>query len=155
MHVLASGSTAEWVGAVGQILTAVLAASIAYLAFRHTDKTMQMTCQRELHDMVNNWNRMVIYSEATIKAVGPLREPVLGYPDDSIIFSYLNFLRANFEGSKAGLISRESERVAIGNGVNWLSKLGRPTLESFLKRGYGTEFRDRILAEFDRITSAA
>jgi hypothetical protein len=154
MHVLASGNTAEWVGAVGQILTAVIAAGIAWVAFRHSERTMQMTCQRELHDMVNNWNRMVIYSESTIGVVGQLREPVLGYPDDSIIFSYLNFLRANFEGLKAGLISRESETVAISNGVNWLSKLGREVLEKFLSRGYGTEFRTRILNEFDRTTSA-
>jgi hypothetical protein len=153
MHGMVLGNIAEWVGAVGQALTAGVAALIAYLAFRHSKRSMQMNCQKELHDMVSNWNRMILHSDATIAAANRMREPVLGHPDDSIIFSYLNFLRANFEMSNARLISTETERVAIGNGVNWLSKLGPEVLSKYLSRGYDTQFRDRILAEIKGLDS--
>jgi hypothetical protein len=110
-----------------------------------------MTSQKELLDMINSWNRMILQNDATIEAALRLREPVVGHPDDSIVYSYLNYLRANFDMHRGDLISDESEKIAIGNGVKWLSKLGREPLEEYLSRGYDTQFQDRIRREFEKV----
>lgn len=101
--------------------------------------------------MVNEWNRMAVKNSANSEAVRRLREPVIGYPDDFIVFSYLNFLRTNRDMWRAKLIPKSVELAAIRNGAWWLAKLSRRDLDQLLTRGYDDDFRNQILLEYDKL----
>ena len=128
MDANATGNLAEWVGAIGQSATALLAAVIAFLAYRHSQRTIQATCQKHLSDLVNGWNMMVATSSENIQVVARLREPVIAYPDDFIVYTYLNFLRTSQEMYQTALIPASVAQAIIKNGITWLLAIPRDKL---------------------------
>ena len=131
-------------GAIGQTVTAV--AVVIY-----TKKSVKTTATKSLIDMVNDWNAFAVSTPDHVKALAEFRAPVVGHPQDSIVFSYINYLHASFVMRAEGLIPAENEQKVIKNGARWLSPLGRERLEQYLKRGYDEPFKKRVLDEFDKI----
>jgi hypothetical protein len=134
-----------WVGAVGQTVTALA-------IFLYTRSSSRATSAKYLIDMLNEWNRMVIDKPEHMDVLAELRPPVIGHPKDSIVFAYLNCLRAQFVMREERLISKETEQKAIRNGLMWLYALGREKIEQYLSRGYDNAFKRRILDEYDEMS---
>jgi hypothetical protein len=57
-----SATLAAWVGAIGQTLTANLAAYIAFLTHRHARRSAQATSLKMAYEMVNEFNKIVLYN---------------------------------------------------------------------------------------------
>jgi hypothetical protein len=92
-----------WVGAIGQTATAVA-------VFLYTRRSVRATATSYSKELVNGWNAFAVSTPEHVRALGELRSPVLGYPKDSMVFSCLNFLHANFVVRQEGLITAENER---------------------------------------------
>src|SRR5580658_5030483 len=107
------GVMGAWFGAIGQIATALV-------VFLYTKRSTKATATSYLKDMVNNFNAFAVSTPEHRKALAEIRPPVLGLPKDAIVFSYLNYLHANFVMRSERQISEEVERNAIRNGVSWL-----------------------------------
>lgn len=121
-------------------------------AFLYTRKSVRATATNYLKDTVNNWNAFAISTPEHVKALEELRAPVLiGHPKDSIVFSYINYLHITFVMRTEGLISPDTEKKALRNGIEWLRGVGRDKMEQYLSRGYDSPFRARILAEYDNL----
>ncbi|MEC3916086.1 hypothetical protein [Nocardia sp. CDC160] len=145
------GTVPAWVAAFGQMSTALIAAYIAYIAFKHSKRSIEATCQKNLADLVNEFNRMILQPEEHVAAAAKLRDPVQTHLEDSIIFCYLNFIQTSFEMVRNDLIPKEPGDASIRNGVAWLARMDRRMLAEYLSRGYGTDFRDHVLVEYDKL----
>jgi len=138
------GVIGAWFGAIGQVATALV-------VLLYTMRSTKATSTKYLKDMVNNWNAFAVSTPAHRKALAEMRPPVLGQPKDAIVFSYLNYLHANFVMRAERQISADVEGNAIRNGVSWLRSLEKKTLQEFLDRGYDGPFKKRILDEYDQL----
>ena len=147
-----SGSIAQWAAAGGQLLTALMLVAIAYKTFSYSRSSINATVTKHFNDMVNEWNKMVIHSEETMKITTEMRKPILGQPHDSLVFTYLNFLHTTFVMRHEKLITKDQEDTTMKNGVSWLATMSRDQLERFLSRGYEPEFRRRIIVEYEALS---
>jgi hypothetical protein len=145
------GALGQWVGAAGQAVTALLALLIALMTYRYTKRQNTITLIKYLNDMVNDFNKAVIGSEAAQHVVSGLRQPIVNQPDDSIVFLYLNFLHTSFRMAAAGLIESGLSDATMANGVHYLIKLKRDEIERFLSRGYEPAFRAAVLKSYDSL----
>jgi len=139
------GVIGAWFGAIGQVATALV-------VFLYTRRSTKATATMYLKDMVNDWNAFAVSTPEHQKALSEMRPPVLGQPKDAIVFSYLNYLHANFVMRSERQISEDVERNAIRNGVTWLRVLEKKKLKEYLDRGYDGPFKKRILGEYEQLS---
>jgi hypothetical protein len=144
-----SGSLAEWVGAIGQVVTACMAAFIAWKANTFTKRSNQLTFYKYLTDLANDWNKIVMSSREATTATEKLRPPVIDNPTDSIIHMYLNYNRFAYMGERDGLVDRKSSKARIKNSIEWFRNVSKEKLISYLSRGYEDEFKNLMLKKYD------
>ena len=144
-----SATMAAWVGAIGQTLTACLAAYIAFLTHRHAHRSAQASSLKMAYEMVNEFNKIVLYNPQHAKDIIALRKPIQSPSKDAIVFMYLNFIDTTVSMGKAELVSQEEMQATLKNGAHWLASLDHDTLLLYLERGYTTSFKEMVLDVYD------
>ncbi len=144
-----SATMAAWVGAIGQTLTACLAAYIAFLTHRHARRSAQATSLKMAYEMVNEFNKIVLYNPQHAKDIIALRKPIQSPSKDAIVFMYLNFIDTTVSMGKAELVSQEEMQATLKNGAHWLASLDHDTLLLYLERGYTTSFKELVLDVYE------
>jgi hypothetical protein len=151
---MTDGSATNWtmweaigvfIGAAGQISTAAI-----LLIF--TRRFNRATAMKYLGDQVNDWNRLVVESQKNKTALKGLRAPVVDDHTDTVVFSYLNYLRTGFEMREARIIDKGHEEEMMKNGVAWLLSLPKDAIERYLSRGYDDRFKNRFWKEFQKVS---
>jgi len=138
----------EMVGALGQIMTALVATYVAYITYRYTKRQSNATIIKNLNDMVNEFNKACML-ETNKEAVAIFRKSIIDPSTDALVFIYLNFLHTTHAMHRGKLIANDSYLSTMTNGISFLQNIDKGDLEKFLSRGYEYDFKEKVLEMFN------
>jgi hypothetical protein len=141
-------------GSVGQLLTAGIAVSIAVATFRHQRRQSRMALINESNALANIVNATVINQPAACAVLGRLRDPIVGCPDDAVLFMYLNWAHNMWRNYKVGAMRPQVWEDTLAGCIGTLAGLRRDQVVRLVSRGYERKFQDEVLARYD-VTAAA
>lgn len=136
-------------GSVGQLLTAGIAASIAVATFRHQRRQSRMALINESNALANQVNTVMINHPAACAALGRLQDPIVGCPDDAVLFMYLNWAHNIWRTRSVGAVSEQVWQDTLAGCIRTVERLRRDQLARLLARGYERAFQDAVLARYD------
>lgn len=143
------------VSTICQMFTALIAVSIGILTFRYTKRQNALTLINQNNALANAVNSTIIASAEARMVLGRLQDPIVGSPDDAVLFMYLNYVHNTFRMRRIGTVSREVWRDTADACVQNLRRLRRDQVERLLARGYEAAFQHAILRRFDRLMIVA
>ena len=141
-------------GSVGQLLTAGIAVSIAVATFRHQRRQSRMSLINEGNALANLVNATVINQPAACAVLGRLRAPVVGCPDDAVLFMYLNWAHNAWRNHRVGVIRPQVLGDTLSGCAATLAGLRRDQVVRLMSRGYERKFQDAVLARYDAAAAA-
>ncbi len=136
-------------GSVGQLLTAGIAVSIAVATFRHQRRQSRMSLINESNALANLVNTTVVNQPAACAVLGRLQDPIVGCPDDAVLFMYLNWAHNIWRTRSVGAISEQVWQDTLAGCIRTLARLRRDQVARLLARGYERGFQDAVLARHD------
>lgn len=137
------------VGALCQVCTALTAASIGLMTFRYTKRQSALTLINHNNALANLVNTTVIQSEQARETLGKLQDPIVGCPDDAVLFMYLNYVHNTYRMHRIGAVTEQVWQDTLGACAGMVSRLRREQVVRLLSRGYEAEFQSSVLARFD------
>jgi hypothetical protein len=141
----------QLVGTMCQMLTALVAVSIAAVTFRYTRRQSALTLINHNNQLANLVNTTIIHSEAAREALGKLNGFVLGCPDDAVMLMYLNYVHNTYRMRLIRAVSEQVWQDTLASCLAMVARLRRDQLERLLSRGYEAAFQQAILARHAEI----
>ncbi|MDT7952795.1 MAG: hypothetical protein RQ966_14930 [Acetobacteraceae bacterium] len=139
----------QHVGTVCQICTAIIAVTIGIVTFRYTKRQSALTLINHNNALANLVNKTVIDSPQARDVLGRLQDAIVGYPDDAVIFMYLNYVHNTFRMHEIGAVSSLVWQDTLGSCLAVIGKLRRDQVVRLLGRGYESRFQTAVLARYD------
>ena len=140
------------VGSLCQVVTAVIAVSIAVVTFRYTKRQNALSLINQNNSLANLVNTTLIQSPKAREALGRLSDPIVGDTDDAVLFMYLNYVHNTFRTFQIGAITATVWEDTLASCIVHLVRLERGQVERLLARGYERSFSAQVLAGFDKAT---
>lgn len=145
----------EFASPIFQMVTAVIAVVIGVMTFRYTRRQSALALINQNNTLANLVNTTVIQSAEAREAMGRLHDPIVGCPDDAVLFMYLNYVHNTYRTWRVGAISIQVWRDTLGSCATTMSRLERRQVERLLARGYEAAFKAAVLARYDEMTAPA
>ena len=142
-------------GSLCQMTTAVIAVAVAVFTFRFTKRQNSLTLVNQNNTLANLVNTTLIGSPQAREALGKLQDTIVGYPDDAILFMYLNYVHNTFRTYRIGAISQQVWTDTLGSCAGMMARLNRGQVVRLLGRGYEAAFGAAVLARYDALKDAA
>lgn len=136
----------QLVGPACQMMTAAVAAAIGIITYRYTRRQNALTLINHNNMLANLMNSTIIQSEEARQALRRLHDPVVGCPDDAVLFIYLNYVHNTFRMHRIGAVTAQVWRDTLAACVAMTCRLNPDQLERLLSRGYEDGFRTALLA---------
>jgi hypothetical protein len=140
----------ESVGSICQMLTAVIVAAVGVITYRHTRRQGALTLINHNNALANLMNSTIIASADARAALGRLHDPIVGCPDDAVLFIYLNYVHNTYRMHCMGAVSAQVWRDTLASCVATTRRLRPDQLQRLLSRGYELKFRSALLTEHAR-----
>ena len=141
-------------GSIGQLLTAGIALSIGIATYRHQRRQNRMSLINESNALANHVNATVINHPAACAVLGRLRDPIVGCPDDAVLFMYLNWAHNVWRTYKVGAMRPQVWQDTLAGCVGTLSSLRRDQVVRLVPRGYERGFQNAVLGRYDAAETA-
>jgi hypothetical protein len=142
------------VGAVGQIVTAIMAIFVACIAFRFTKRQTSITLLTSLNNLWNSYHLAMIENPEAREVVDKYRETIISPLEDSIADMTLNIYETSFLLHENRLISREYYDAMIVNVLDGVGTIPEVALKKYLRRGYHLRFVADVEARLPRHNQA-
>ena len=142
-------------GLLCQGCTAMIAAAIGLVTYRYTRRQSALALINQNNALANLVNTTILQSEQARTTLGTLHEPIVGCPDDAVLFMYLNYVHNTFRMHQIGAVSGQVWQDTLGSCVSMVGKLRREQLVRLLSRGYEHAFKVAVLAGYDRAATRA
>jgi hypothetical protein len=136
-------------GSACQMTTAVVAVGIAMMTYRYTRRQSALTLINHNNVLANAVNQLVVQSPEARIALGRLQEPIVGCPDDAVLFMYLNYVHNVFRMHHVGSVGAQVWTDTLESCAAMLGRLSRPQVTRLLGRGYEARFQAMVLERFD------
>jgi hypothetical protein len=144
--IAALAETVHLIGPARQMITATIAAFIGVITYRYTRRQNALALINHNNTLANQMNCTIIQSEEARQALGRLHDPVVGCPDDAVLFIYLNYVHNTFRMHRIGAVTAQVWRDTLAACVLMVGRLRPDQLERLLSRGYENDFRAAVLA---------
>ena len=141
-------------GSIGQLLTAGIALSIGIATFRHQRRQNRMSLINESNALANLVNATIINQPGACAVLARLRDPIVGCPDDAVLFMYLNWAHNIWRNYKVGAMRPQVWEDTLAGCVGTLAGLRRDQVVRLVSRGYERKFQDAVLARYDAAATA-
>lgn len=142
-------------GSLCQMATAVIAVAVGVCTFRFTKRQNFLSLVNQSNNLANMVNTTLIGSPQAREALGKLQDTIVGYPDDAILFMYLNYVHNTYRTYRIGAVSRQVWMDTLASCAGMMARLNRGQVEQLLGRGYEAAFGVAVLARYDAIRAAA
>lgn len=93
---------------------------------------------------------MVVASPEARSVLGKLQDPIVGSPDDAVLFMYLNYVHNTYRMRQIGAVTPQIWQDTLGACASTLRGLRREQIERLLARGYEAQFQKEVLRQVDR-----
>ena len=147
----------DFVSTIGTVLQGsitVIAAMVAVMTYRYTRRQTALALINTNTNLANLVNSTVIGSEPARRTFASLQEPIVGTPDDALLFMYVNYVHNAFRMYRHGAVSRQVWTDTLGSCAGMLGRLRREQVQRLLSRGYEKSFQKAVLARWDAVASA-
>ena len=141
-------------GSAGQLLTAGIAVLIAVATFRHQRQQSRRALINESNALANLVNATLVAQPAACAVLGRLQTPIVGCPDDAVLFMYLNWVHNTWRNRQAGAVGEQVWQDTLAGCTGTLLRLRRDQVARLLARGYEAGFQAAVLARHDAAKAA-
>ena len=138
------------IGTVCQMCTAMIAVAVGVVTFRYTKRQSALTLVNHNNGLANAVNSMVVASPEARSVLGKLQDPIVGSPDDAVLFMYLNYVHNTYRMRQIGAVTPQIWQDTLGACASTLRGLRREQIERLLARGYEAQFQKEVLRQVDR-----
>lgn len=132
-------------GALLSFLSVILLSISTYVQMVHMRRSIALTIEHNNRNLVNLWNVELIKTDERMELARKLREPIVGQPEDQLLFIYVNYLSSRWYTCKKGLEDKNRWELQKKHAANWFVTLEKDQLERLLNFGYSAEFKKEIL----------
>ena len=136
-------------GSIGQLVTAGIAVAIGLATFRHQRRQSRMMLINEGNALANQVNATIVNQPGACAVLARLRDPIVGCPDDAVLFMYLNWAHNVWRTHRAGAMRAQVWQDTLAGCVGTLASLRRDQVVRLVSRGYERKFQDEVLARYD------
>jgi hypothetical protein len=140
------------VGAIGQIITAIMSIVVAWVAIRFARRQGAITVLTNLNMLWSAYNSCIIQNPQARSVVEKLKKPIIGSPDDYTIDMLINIYETSFLLYEDGAVKEEYYEAMMQNSIHTLSAIPRDQLQSYLSRGYHPRFVKDIMERLNKRT---
>ena len=137
------------ISTVCQMCTAMIAVTVGVITFQYTKRQSAMTLINHNNTLANAVNTTLISSAEARGALSRLQNPIVGTPDDAVLFMYLNYVHNAFRMRQIGAVSAQVWQDTLGACVTLLRGLQREQVVRLVGRGYEARFQADVLQRFD------